>query len=94
MYGPALSSWFALRIGEKNEGEVTLSDIPMVHEEDILQEGADGSGKEVRQRYQIPEDSEKRRKYYLDEANRAKFQFDKGRLYQADFYSPSMCSKT
>lgn len=94
LYGPPLSSWFILRIGEKNEGKVTLSDIPIVDEKDLLQEGADGSGNEVRERYQLPENSEKRRKYFLDEANRAKFQFEKGRLYQADFYSPFLCSKT
>ncbi|KAF2215458.1 hypothetical protein CERZMDRAFT_11920, partial [Cercospora zeae-maydis SCOH1-5] len=83
LYGPALSCWFALRIGgEYDEGD---ADFPAPG---VLTDGADGSGQDVRCGLGLPENHEKRRKFFLNAENRKKFVFQKGRLYQGDFYNP------
>lgn len=85
LYGPSLSCWFAFRIGEKvEEGQ----DFPAPGEEDVTREGADGSGQEERERFGLPENNEKRRKYFLDAKHREGFVFQKGRRYEADFFNP------
>lgn len=85
LYGPSLSCWFAFRVGEKvGEGQ----DFPAPGEEKVTREGADGSGQEERARLGLPENNEKRRKYFLDAKNREGFVFQKGRCYQADFFNP------
>jgi hypothetical protein len=76
-----------MRIGEKLSEE-QQKDIPHSSEESPLQEGADGSGKEVRQRLGLPENSEKRRKHFLKPENNAAFTFEKDRLYEGDFFNP------
>lgn len=85
LYGPSLSCWFAFRIGEKVENG---GDFPEPGEEDVTREGADGSGQEERERLGLPENNEKRRKFFLDAKNRENFVFQKGRCYQADFFNP------
>lgn len=86
LYAPALDCWFAFRIGEIMTPE-QLEDIPVVDEEHPLEEGADGSGIEIRERLGIPAGL-KRRKFYLNKSRREEFTFEKGRLYQADFFNP------
>ncbi|KAF2085483.1 DUF1769-domain-containing protein, partial [Saccharata proteae CBS 121410] len=90
LYGPALSCWFALRVGEVvGTGGEAEAEVPRADgEDDVLVEGADGSGEEVRERIGMPADADKRRKFFLDRANREKMVFEKGRLYEADFYNP------
>lgn len=85
LYGPSLSCWFAFRVGEKVEDE---EDFPEPGEEDVTREGADGSGQQERERLGLPENNEKRRKFFLDAKNRESFVFRKGRCYQADFFNP------
>ncbi|PPJ52898.1 hypothetical protein CBER1_11181 [Cercospora berteroae] len=82
LYGPSLSCWFALRIGGEYEGE---ADFPAPG---VLTDGADDSGQEIRDRLGLPENNEKRRKFFLNAENRKNFVFQKGRLYQGDFYNP------
>ena len=86
LYGPALSCWFGLRIGEKiGEDE----EIPEAEEsQDVIREGADGSGVDIREKHGLPENNEKRRKFFLSAAKREPFVFEKGRLYSVDFYNP------
>ncbi|KAK0302310.1 hypothetical protein LTR01_008827 [Friedmanniomyces endolithicus] len=85
LYGPCLSCWFAFRIGEKiKEG----ADFPGPNDQHAMHEGGDGSGQEVRTKHGIPNKSEKRRKFFLDAHHREDFVFEKGRLYEADFYNP------
>lgn len=85
LYGPSLSCWFAFRLGEKVEdGE----DFPAPGEENVTREGADGSGQAERERLGLPENNEKRRKYFLDAKHREGFVFQKGRCYEADFFNP------
>lgn len=82
LYGPSLSCWFGLGVGEKIGGEKDF-DAP-----GVLIEGGEGSGREVRYKHDLPENNEKRRKFFLDAKNRESFVFEKGRLYQGDFYNP------
>lgn len=85
LLGPSLSCWFAFRIGNLvAEG----ADFPQPEESPCLTEGADGTGNDVREKHGIPADPDKRRKFFLREENRAKFVFEKGRLYQGDFFNP------
>ncbi|KAE9978041.1 hypothetical protein BLS_000913 [Venturia inaequalis] len=88
LWSPALDGFFKLRIGEKLSQE-EQKDIPHPAESAPLEEGADGSGKQVREASGMPDDSEKRRKYFMNEENRAKFGvFEKDRLYHGDFFNP------
>lgn len=75
LYGPSLSCWFALRVGEQvKEGE----DFPSPG---VMHEGADGTGQDLRDELGLPSDNEKRRKYFLDAKHRQSFVFEKGRVY-------------
>ena len=56
--------------------------------EDIVEEGADGTGEEIREEALIPSDSAARKKFFLTESNRDTFTFETGRLYQSDFGNP------
>jgi hypothetical protein len=85
MYAPALCSFFAFRIGEKKE---TWDEIPVAGDEEPLQEGADGDGEEVRAEVGMPDHAGRRRKFFRSKRNRDAFVFEKGRLYQADFFNP------
>jgi len=86
LYGPSLSCWFAFRIGEKVGDE---EEVPEPGGEDeVTREGGDGSGEEQRTRLGLPENNEKRRKFFLDAKNREGFVFEKGRCFHADFFNP------
>jgi len=53
-----------------------------------MKEGGDGSGQDIRNKLAIPDNGDKRRKHFLDAHHREDFVFEKGRLYEADFYNP------
>ncbi|KAF2401582.1 DUF1769-domain-containing protein [Trichodelitschia bisporula] len=82
LYGPSLSCWFAMRIGEIGAELAPLDD------ERPLEEGADGSGEHVRARLGLPHQQHKRRKHFLSAKNRETFAFEKGRVYHGDFFNP------
>lgn len=90
LYGPALSSFFAFRIGEHTSN--TPADEQLgTHESDfrgVIEEGADGSGQRIRADHKIPSKTSKRRKNFLDPAKLDNFTFEAGRMYQADFFNP------
>jgi len=90
LLAPALSSFFAWRIGDKKDiDEWGPPDrLPYVEEEQPLQEGADGSGADVRSKHSIPETADKRRRFFRKQENAAGFVFEAGRLYQGDFFNP------
>lgn len=89
LMGPALSCWFGFRIGEQLKEGWRWDDIPEAEEEkDILREGADGSGADIRRSHGIPDNNEKRRKFFLSASKREPFVFEKGRLYSVDFFNP------
>lgn len=90
LYGPALSCWFKFRIGDQQQqieqAKNSGSSQSMDDDHYVVHEGADGTGSEARNG--LPEDAEKRRKYFLDVSHRGKFSFERGRLYEADFHNP------
>jgi len=95
LYGPALSSWNILRFGEKipetdKQGKEGWK-LPQTLHEDVIVEGGDGSGEELRASLSVPTDSAARKKYFLDEYRRKDFTFEAGRLYQSDFGNPYLC---
>jgi len=85
LYGPSITSWFALRIGEKLADD---EDFPAPVEDSAMKEGAEGSGQEIRERLHIPSTYSTRHKHFLSAANREAFVFEEGRLYQGDFFKP------
>ncbi|KAI9719852.1 MAG: hypothetical protein M1828_006073 [Chrysothrix sp. TS-e1954] len=87
LYGPALSCWFTLSIGDE-EDENAPQAFTICGDKDPLKEGATGSGIRLRESLELPEASEKRRKHFLDEQARQNFVFQKGRVYQFDFSNP------
>lgn len=95
LYGPALSSWNILNVGEKiiespDTAKKESWKIPGAESfhEDVVEEGGDGDGEEIRDELKIPADSAARKKFFLTEANREKFVFEAGRLYESDFGNP------
>lgn len=86
LYGPALSCWFGFRLGDKTSEEATIPEAPEAS--DVLREGADGSGQEIRSKLGVPDNNEKRRKHFLSRTNREPMVFEKDRLYSFDFYNP------
>jgi hypothetical protein len=99
LYGPALSSWNVLRIGHKvidplpsdskTNGQQSwkMPNAESFHET-VVEEGAEGTGEEVRGEASIPSDSAARKKFFLTESHRDLFTFEAGRLYQSDFGNP------
>ncbi|KPI45927.1 uncharacterized protein AB675_806 [Cyphellophora attinorum] len=93
LYGPALSSWNTLRICDPIEPtdkpeKYAVPDPEKFHG-DVVEEGASSdAAKEYRTSLGVPDDSAARKKYFLTEAHRESFTFEKGRLYQADFFNP------
>ncbi len=91
LYGPALSSLNVLCVGEKVAAEGERDGgwkMPETVHEDVIQEGGEGDGVEVRKAKGMPEEAARRKKYYLDEGKRLDFEFEEGRVYQADFFNP------
>lgn len=86
MYSPGVASWNYFRIGEMASPE-KLEETFDVHSE-VVEEGADGSGVEVRRKFNIPDDRDLRRKHFLHENVRKDFVFEKGREYLVDFGNP------
>ncbi|KAI4954650.1 hypothetical protein J4E86_005960 [Alternaria arbusti] len=92
LYGPALSSFFAFRIGDRTSDVSAQDQLASLSQEsdDVIEEGASGSGKEARKASSMPSKWKKRRKYYLDEQALSAFTFEKGRMYHADFFNPHL----
>jgi hypothetical protein len=84
LYGPALSSFFAFRLGERHGEEVPAG----LHEKAVIEEGGEGSGGEVREALGIPPAMNKRRKHFLKKEKLEEFLFEEGRVYQGDFFNP------
>jgi len=95
LYGPALSSWNVLRLCDQvvesdqldDPGAWKIPNATSFHEM-VVEEGAEGTGEDVRLAAGIPPDSAARKKFFLTESNRDSFVFEAGRLYQSDFGNP------
>ncbi|KAG9187560.1 hypothetical protein G6011_05431 [Alternaria panax] len=92
LYGPALSSFFAFRIGDRTSEVSAKDQLANLSQEtdNVIEEGASGSGKDVREVLSMPPKWKKRRKHYLNEQALAAFTFEKGRMYHADFFNPHL----
>ncbi|KAI8931623.1 hypothetical protein NX059_011275 [Plenodomus lindquistii] len=92
LYGPALSSWFALSIGEsvRNVGAEEQIQQLQTESEGIITEGATGSGASIRAQHSLPEKYKKRRKHFLSPEALNAFTFEEGRMYFADFFNPHL----
>lgn len=97
VYGPALSCWFSFRMGERQKKGPDGEQRPCDEQEDmppgiaaqrVIEEGADGEGCALREHHAIPNTAKKRRRHFLSTPNREAFNFEKGRMYHADFYNP------
>ena len=95
LYGPVLSSWNYLRIGDKivdpERHDINSSfKVPNAEQfwDEVVEEGADGTGEETRTTLSIPADAAARKKHFLTASHREAFTFEKGRLYQSDFGNP------
>lgn len=95
LFGPALSSWNMLRIGDRVVPNDQLRDksawkVPnaTAFHETVVEEGAEGTGEEIRKDSGMPADPAGRKKYFLTPKNRENFVFEAGRLYQSDFGNP------
>lgn len=88
MYSPGVASWNYFRIGEMADPQ-KLKETLDIHSE-VVEEGADGTGAEVRRKFQIPDDQALRRKHFLNENARKEFVFEKGREYRVDFGNPHL----
>ena len=79
--------------GSKSSGE-SSRDTSMASESTkslywgVVEEGAEGSGKEIRAAHEIPEEPDVRKRHFLDETKRQAFTFEAGRLYKVDFGNP------
>ena len=95
LYGAALSSWNVLRVGEKIvdeerhdiKADFKVPDSENFHEI-VVEEGADGSGEEARKEGGVPGDSAGRKKFFLTEANKEAFVFQKGRAVPVGLWEP------
>jgi hypothetical protein len=92
LYGPALSSFFAFRVGDRMSDVSAEDQLARLEKEadGVIEEGAEGSGQEARNAAGMPSKWKKRRKYYLDAQALGRFSFEKGRMYHADFFNPHL----
>lgn len=92
LYGALLSSINVLRIGgKKDEAQTDEEEETKTKAEGdavVYEEGAYGSGAEIRHEQHIPDRSAARQKFFLTEQNRKNFTFEAGREYQCDFFNP------
>ena len=104
LYGPLLSSINTLETGglrgvneeAKAQGAPVKDpkdkdiESSVTNDEDarVLEEAGSYDNAVLREKKQMPSDSKKRMKYYLNAEKRKDFQFEKGREYRCDFYNP------
>ena len=87
LYGCALSSLNTLRVGGKlKQGEKMRVDNG--HGDEVLEEGADDSGIEFRKSRDVPEDSGKRKAWFLENGRPETWEWEEGRFYKGDFFNP------
>lgn len=86
LYGPALSSWNYFSIGDKEEEEGEEKEKDAAQKDVVVEEGGGvSSGLLKRRTLGIPDETAERKRFFLDAQNQARFQFEPGRLYRADF---------
>ena len=84
LYGPAASSVNTLHIG----GKGNKTDIGEHEAGLVFDEGGDEDGMELRREKGVPETDSARKKHFLNEEARNKWEWEEGRVYGCDFYNP------
>lgn len=89
MYGNALSSINALRVGPKvgGKGDGVVSGVNMGEEKGV-EEGGEGDGEEAREGLGVPQTADARKKWFLIEENKKSWEWEGGRVYWGDFFNP------
>ncbi|KAL1391387.1 hypothetical protein HDK64DRAFT_90186 [Phyllosticta capitalensis] len=93
LYSPVLSSMNILNVGEKGQkpAEAAKKAGSAVGEGDeaavVFEEGAEGDGKDVREKASMPADGPSRMKHFRHEEPRKEFVFEKDRAYSCDFFN-------
>lgn len=92
LYGNAGSSINVLRVGrKKSEGNQAAQRKGGQGEglgNQALEEGGEDGGELVRSELGVPENADKRKKWFLEEANKKAWTWEGGRMYWADFFNP------
>lgn len=86
LYGNALSSVNILRVGEKVKEGKSLPEP--VGENKALEEGGDSDGEEWRKNKDVPETGDARKKHFLMKGKTEEWEWEKGRVYECDFFNP------
>jgi hypothetical protein len=84
LYSPAVASWNQFSVGEKIRKD---DEVPGLHGR-VVEEGAEGSGVELREQLGVPWGVSERRRHFQTEEARNGFVFEKGRAYWVDFGNP------
>lgn len=86
LYGCALSSFNILWVGERQQER----DLPKVGSrgDDVILEGGEGEGINWRNEREVPEQAGKRKNWFLTKDRPAKWEWEAGREYRADFFNP------
>jgi hypothetical protein len=80
LYGPALSSFNAVHVGEGEQDEAKGGLW--------IEEGGDEAGREWRKGIGAPDDPKQRMKWALKTENKEKWTWEYGRAYGVDFFNP------
>ncbi|KAF2022937.1 DUF1769-domain-containing protein [Setomelanomma holmii] len=88
LYGALLSSINVLRIGDKGSKTHGKEEEGSKQEPVVYEEGAFGSGEEVRKQHNLPSTAAARQKHFLNEEHRKSYVFEAGREHQCDFFNP------
>ena len=87
LYGCALSSLNILRVGGKLKPEEKL-EVHSGQGDEALEEGGDDSGVVFRESRDVPEDSGKRKGWFLGNGRPDTWEWEEGRVYKGDFFNP------
>ncbi len=96
LYGPLVSSINTFRVGAKGpdgegkgEGKGVGEEILGKEGQGMLfEEGGEGDGAAYREGLGVPETDAARKKWFMVEENRKKWEFEQGRSFYGDFFNP------
>lgn len=86
LYGPAASSVNTLHVG--SEKQTVKEHLGAQGEGLVFAEGGDDEGKELRSEQGVPPTEAGRKKWFLTEENRKKWEWEAGKGYGCDFFNP------
>jgi hypothetical protein len=87
LYGPLGSSMNTLTFGEMGAKDLGLGGEGHEHVGLVFEEGGPGEDEEIRQEHDVPLGDAARKKWFLNEENRKRFNFKEGRVVGCDFFN-------